>query len=168
MAKEEIDIIDILKELGPHELTAIEKVVLNMRWYDKFYSTVTNYIFAKYPDIDMDRLEKISADIDQSLENLGHGEVLLIYNKLNEPFVKDFLKTYIQPAKLETLSDPLKEINTLILALNPDIRMKNVEKNVRDVEEKVNKLNLTYGEKWLLYNYMSHIYLLDLIETAGV
>lgn len=166
MTKEEI--IETLKELGPHELETVEKVILNMRWYDKFYATVTNFIFSKYPDIDMNKLEKISADIDQSLENLGRGEVLLIYNKLNEPFIRDFFNTYITPAKLGIVSDPLKEINTLILALNPDIKMKNIEKITKDIEEKVNTLNLTYGEKWLLFNWMSHIYLLDLIETAGV
>jgi len=167
MTKEETDILETLKELGPQELATIERVILNIRWYDKFYSVITNYIFSKYPDIDIDKLEKISADLDQSLEYLGHGDVLLIYNKLNEPFVMDFLKT-IDTTKLGILRDPLKDINTLMLALSPDIRMKNVEKTVKDIEEKVNLLNLTYGEKWLLYNYMSHIYLLDLVETMGV
>lgn len=165
--KKEKKFLDILKELGPKELETIERVVLNIRQYDKFYATASNYIFSKYPDIDIDKLEKISEDIDESLADLGRAEVLLIYNKLNEPFAMNFFKT-IGATKLGILRDPLKDINTLLLALSPDIRMKNVEKTIKDIEEKVNNLSLTHGEKWLLYNYMGHIYLLDMIEVMGM
>lgn len=102
-----------------------------------------------------------------NLANIGHGEVLLIYNKLNEPFVRNFIKEHIKPERLKEMIDPIRDINTLILAIHPDINMKIIEKLIKDIEAKVDKLNLKYEEKWLLYNYLGHIYLLDLIETIG-
>lgn len=158
------EINKLLKELGPQEIETMDKVIHNIKLYEKFYSIMTNYIFSRYQNIDVDKLENISKEIDESLANmgLGRGDVLLIYNKLNEPFAKNFIRPYV---KLPDIINPIRDINTLIKILHPNLDMRTIDKTIKNIEVKVDKLNLKYEEKWLLYNFLSHIYIKDLIET---
>lgn len=155
-----------LTELGSKELEFAYKVGLNLPFYSEIYTNITNFILTKYPDIDFDKIEKTGDHIDEQLAYLGRGERLLIYNKLSEPFVQEFLKTYIKP-KLPVLKDPLNEINSYILILAPDININKINNLVKDTEIKVNTFKLTYGEKWLLYNNLAHVYLKDMIESIA-
>ena len=63
----ERSIDDILKELGPIELETTTKVITYIRAYDQMYWYMTLYILKEYPDIDTDKIAKVSGNIDDSL-----------------------------------------------------------------------------------------------------
>lgn len=154
------NIDDILKELGPEEVTITRKVLTNIRYYSQMYQYMTEYILSEYPDIDTDKISKISGKIDDNLSHLGYGERLFIYNRLDIPFIIDFYKKELKDEKyLKSLW--IDEINTMILSIHSDMNMKNVEKIMRETEEKLK--NLKYEEKWLIYNALGHILIQDLI-----
>jgi hypothetical protein len=48
-----------------------------------------------------------------------------------------------------------------MLSIHADMDMKNVERIIKEIEEKLK--NLRYEEKWLIYNSLSHILIQDLI-----
>lgn len=163
------DILSRLKELSPQELNTTMNVLINIGWYKNIYSNMSSYILATNPDIEIEKIEKIMEDIDSKLEHLGYGERLYIYNKLDEPFIRDFQKIYIKEKleeKLEgPIQDPIKDINTAILSIHPDMDIKIINKAIKDTEEIVNLKNISYGEKWLVYNGLAEILIDDLVAT---
>jgi len=158
-------IIESLKELSPQELETTTKAIMHLGWYDGLYENATNYILSTYPDMDIDKIVKVAEDIDIKLSYLGYGYRLVVYNKLNEPFIEDFIKTNMPKDTVEMLLYPIKAINTMILALHPSANIRDINNAVKDVKSMVDSLDLTYGEKWLIYNSLTHTYLKDLIET---
>lgn len=154
------NIDDLLKELGPEEIAATIKVLVNIRSYNQMYQYMTEYILTEYPNIDTDKISKISGKIDDDLLHINFGERLFIYNKLNRPFIVDFFKKELKDEKyLKSLW--IDDVDMMILSLHQDINMKNIEKITKEIEEKLK--NLKYEEKWLIYNTLGHILIQDLI-----
>ncbi len=156
----ERNIEDILKELGPEEITTTTKVLMNIKSYSQMYQYTTEYIFSEYPDIDTVKISKISAKIDDDLLHINFGERLFIYNKLDRPFIINFFKKELKDEKhLKSLW--IDDVNTMMLSIHPDMNMKNIEKITKEIEEKLK--NLKYEEKWLIYNTLGHMIIQDLI-----
>jgi hypothetical protein len=154
------NIDDLLKELGPEEIAVTTKVLTNIRSYSQMYQYMTEYILAEYPKIDIDKVSKMYGIIDDNLSHLGYGERLFIYNKLDRPFIIDFYGKELQDEKyLKSLW--IDEVNIMMLSIHADMDMKNVERIIKEIEEKLK--NLKYEEKWLIYNSLSHILIQDLI-----
>lgn len=154
------NIDDLLKELGPEEIITTRKVLMNIRSYSQIYQYMTEYILTEYPNIDTDKISKISGKIDDDISYINFGERLFIYNKLNRPFIVDFFKKELKDEKyLKSLW--IDEVNTMMLSIHPDINMKNIEKIIKEIEEKLK--NLKYEEKWLIYNTLGHMVIQDLI-----
>jgi hypothetical protein len=151
---------DILKELGPEELDTTKKVLMHIRAYSQMYHYMTEYILTEYPSIDTDTISKISGKIDEYLLHINFGERLFIYNKLDRPFIVDFFKKELKDEKhLKSLW--IDEVNTMMSSIHQDINMKNIEKIIKEIEEKLK--NLKYEEKWLIYNTLGHMLIQDLI-----
>jgi hypothetical protein len=154
------NIDDLLKELGPEEIVITRKVLTNIRLYSQMYQYMTEYILTEYPDIDTDKISKISGKIDDDLLHINFGERLFVYNKLDRSFIVDFFKKELKDEKyLKSLW--IDEVNTMMLSIHPDMKMKNIEKIIKEIEEKLK--NLKYEEKWLIYNTLGHIIIQDLI-----
>lgn len=161
------DILSRLKELSPQELETTMRVITNIGWYKNIYSNMSSYILATNPDIEIEKIQKIMEDVDSKLEHLGYGERLYIYNKLDEPFIRDFQKIYHNEKLDELAPDPIKEINIAILSIHPDMDMIMIQKAMKDTEEIVNLKNISYGEKWLVYNGLAEILIDDLASVLG-
>jgi len=147
-------------ELGPEELDTTKKALMNIRAYSQMYQYTTEYILTEYPNIDTDKISKISGEIDDHLFHINFGERLFIYNKLNRPFIADFFKKELKDEKyLKSLW--IDDVNTMTLSIHQDMSMKNIEKIMKETEEKLK--NLKYEEKWLIYNSLAHILIQDLI-----
>ncbi len=161
------DILLRLKELSHQELDTTMKVLTNINWYKNLYSNISSYILVTNPDIEIEKIEKIIEDIDSKLEHLGYGERLYIYNKLDEPFIIELQKIRLEEKLERSIEDPLKDINTAILSIHPDMDIKMINKAIKDTEERVNLKNLSYGEKWLVYNGLAEILIDDLASTLN-
>ena len=151
-----------LNELNPQELENVFKVIQDFSYYNEVYNTLTTYILVKYPFLDIDKIAKAGYIIDDILSGMGFGERLIIYNKLDDPFINQIwieYKEFLQPGK----RTPLKEINDMILALHPNINMNKIKNSTEEIEIMVDSLNLNNEEKFLLFNNLAHAYLKDLI-----
>lgn len=157
-------IIESLKELSPQELETTTKAMMHLEWYDGLFENVSNYILSTYLDMDIDKAGKVAEDIGTKLSYLNCGERLIVFNRLNGPFIEDFIKTKMPKNKIDLL-DPIRAIDTMILATHPNPNIKGINNAVKDIKYMVDNMDLTYGEKWLIYNTLTHTYLQDLIKT---
>lgn len=134
-------------------------MIKNIHEYDKEYSKITYHILSAYPDIDMDKLKKIALYIDLDNINLTLGERIIIYNRLNQPFIKEQKEINL----LEHLF--LKKINTMIYTFMPhDIDTEIVEKQIEMIEDKTK--DLRYEERWMIHNKSGHIFFKKFISES--
>lgn len=158
------DILERLKELGPIELETTTKVLTHIHAYGQMYDYITKYILMTYPDIDIDKISKISGEIDDNLSHIGFGERLFICNKLNRPFAIEFFKKELKEKKyLEKIW--IDDINTMLLSIHRDMNIRKIEDIMKNIEEKLKYLK--YEEKWMIYNSLGAMYIQDLILTLG-
>ena len=100
-------------------------------------------------------------DIDLYTLQLSLAERIIIYNKLNQPFVVE------QQKYIDLLEDSfLKNINTMIyIFMKQDINTKDVEKYIKIIEEKTK--NLKYEEKFMIYNKLGHMLFKIFVKEIG-